>query len=130
MTADENPHVDYRAKWEVGWRRGKADAITWAFILIWAGLVFLAENLNWVTELKWWNTWAVILGGAGLILLVGGLTRLLSKDPQWRTGGSFILGLIFIAICLGMIGSWSIIWPLALIAVGLIIVVQTVVRHN
>ena len=116
---------DYKARWEIGWRRGRGDAITWAFILIWAGVVFLAEHLGWVANYTWWNNWAVILGGAGVILVIRGVARLASKDPLMRRSGSLIVGLIFIGVCLGMITSWSIIWPLVLIGVGLLIIVES-----
>ncbi len=116
---------DYKARWEIGWRRGRGDAITWAFILIWAGVVFLGEHLGWVANYTWWNNWAVILGGAGVILVIRGVARLAASDPLMRRGGSLILGLIFIGVCLGMITSWSIIWPLVLIGVGLLILVES-----
>ena len=99
--------------------------ITWAFILIWAGVVFLAEHLGWVANYTWWNTWAVILGGAGVILVIRGIVRLTSSDPLMRRNGSLIVGLVFIGVCLGMITSWSIIWPLVLIGVGLLIIIES-----
>jgi hypothetical protein len=107
---------------EEKWRRDPLSAIAWAAILIWAGLVFLADNLQLLGR---WEipVWAVIFLGAGAIVLVEALARV--ALPEYRRGlsGSIIGGIIFIAIGLGFLVSWEVVWPIVLIAIGLAILV-------
>lgn len=68
-------------------------SLAWAFILIWAGIVFLASNLGWFERLglmvdsRWvfksledWNSfgvWNLVAMGAGVIFLLETFARLL-----------------------------------------------------
>ena len=113
----------------------KLSSITWAFILIWAGLVFLATNLGWFDQLgitidqSWvfrsmdnWNTfgvWNLIALGAGAIILLEAVARLLLPNYRRHIGGTLIVAAVFIGLGLGGWFSWSTLWPLILIAVGI-----------
>jgi len=105
---------------EEKWRRDPLSAIAWAAILIWAGLVFLADNLRLLAGREI-PVWAVIFIGAGAIVLVEALARV--ALPEYRRGvtGSLIGGIVFIAIGLGFLIGWQVVWPLVLIAIGLAI---------
>ena len=108
--------------WDEKWRRDPVEAAVWAFVLIWAGIVWLLSNTGTLESIfgekvEWW---AVGFLGAGLIVLLGVGARLVV--PAWRRPviGSLILGLIFIGIALGQItGGWVVVGPLVLIGIGI-----------
>jgi len=114
---------------EEKWRRDPLSAIAWAAILIWAGLVFLADNLQLLGR---WEipVWAVIFIGAGVIVLVEALARV--ALPEYRRGvtGTVIWGIILIAIGLGFLVGWEVIWPIVLIAIGLAILLGGFLRRR
>jgi uncharacterized membrane protein len=113
--------------YEEKWRHDPVGAIVWALILIWAGLVFLADNLgvwdslrvrasDWPWELPFSpQVWTVFFLGAGVIILAGVLLRLLVPAYRRPVLGSVIFAIVLFAIALG---SWELVWPLVLIAVG------------
>ena len=108
--------------WDEKWRRDPVEAAVWAFVLIWAGIVWLLSNTGALENIfgekvEWW---AVGFLGAGLIVLLGVGARLVV--PAWRrpVTGSLILGLIFIGIALGqMTNGWVVVGPLVLIGIGI-----------
>ncbi len=107
--------------WDEKWRRDPVEAAVWAFVLIWAGVVWLASNTGvWESVLgegaEWWP---IAFLGAGLIVLLGVLFRLLVPAYRRPLTGSLILGLIFVGIGLGQLTSWIIVGPLVLIAIGI-----------
>jgi uncharacterized membrane protein YjjP (DUF1212 family) len=105
---------------EEKWRRDPLSAIAWAAILIWAGVVFLVDSLQLLGR---WEIpiWAVIFIGAGVIVLVEALARV--ALPEYRQGvtSSLIGGIVFIAIGLGFLVGWQVVWPIVLIAIGIAI---------
>ncbi len=120
--------------------KGRGDplsAATWGAIVIWAGLVFLADNLGMLTSLRDsgiplfgrfvplnFETWALIFLGAGVIILFEVLLRLILPDYRRPIGGNVILGIVFIGIGLGNLTSWNIVWPLVLIVIGGLILLR------
>lgn len=112
------------------WRRDPVASITWAVILIWVGLVLLANNPNLMTGFTWWNPWAIGFAGAGVIVLIQAIVRL--SMPEYRRGilGSLVVGLIFLGIGLGWLIGWGIFWPLILIALGLLLLWRAFVRRR
>ncbi|HEX9075728.1 MAG TPA: hypothetical protein VF932_08095 [Anaerolineae bacterium] len=120
--------------------KGRSDplsAATWGAIVIWAGLVFLADNLGLLTSLGdrgipfpgrfiffRFETWALIFLGAGVIILVEVLLRLVLPDYRRPVAGNVILAIVFLGIGLGNLISWNVIWPLVLIAIGGLILLR------
>lgn len=102
--------------WDEKWRRDPLNAIVWSAILIWAGLVLLAENLGLLIPLERVEAWNLILIGVGVIVLLEVGVRLLVPDYRRPVGGTLTLGLILLAIGLG--GLVGAIWPAVLIAIG------------
>lgn len=121
-------------------------SIAWAFILIWAGFVFLASNMGWFSRIglelgRYWNfsnirslsdlgVWNMIALGAGVILVFESLVRLLLPNFRRNIGGSLITAVIFIGLGLGGWHSWTYLWPLILIAVGVSILVSGIFRKK
>jgi hypothetical protein len=104
--------------WDEKWRRDPVDAVVWAFILIWAGLVFLAENMGLLVRFEGLEAWSIGFIGAGLIVLLGVVVRLLVPAYRRPVTGSLIFGVILLGIGLGEVVGWVAIGPLILIAIG------------
>ncbi len=118
----------------------------WAFILIWAGVVFLASNMGWFERLGWsvdtrwifhslrdlrnFGVWNLIALGAGGIVLLEAFIRLLVPSFRHNVGGNFIGAAILIGVGLGGWLSWSYLWPLILIAVGINVLVTGLGRKR
>ena len=124
----------------------RLSSITWAFILMWAGLVFLADNLGWFplvglqvapgwsfeTFTNWdsFGVWNLIALGAGGILVLETIARLLIPQFRRNVGGSLIVAAVFLGVGLGGWFSWSYLWPVILIAVGLNILIKGLFRRK
>lgn len=125
--------------WEEKWQRDPVSSVAWAVILIWAGLVFLAENLGWLnrlparaSDMPWGrfmgmlDAWGIILIGAGVIVLITVAVRLLIPEYRRPVSGSIFLGLILIGLGLGNLFNWNIFLPMILIALGISFLVRGV----
>jgi hypothetical protein len=121
------------------YERDRISAITWAFILIWAGLVFLATNTGYLDRfsfalpglpdgLRSLSTWSLIFLGAGVILLLEVVARLILPQTRKHFGGSLILAVVFIGIGMGQYFSWAVIGPIILIALGLTFLLKGVFK--
>jgi hypothetical protein len=119
---------------EEKWRRDPLGSATWAVILIWAGLVLLADNLGWLAAFPYGTyipgmvfinptAFSIILVGAGVILLIEVLIRLLVPSFRRSVGGTVVLALILIGVGGGNLFGWALFWPLFLIAIGILILV-------
>jgi hypothetical protein len=114
----EKNEKDSGDSWDEKWRNDPVNAAVWALVLIWAGLVWLFDNLNLI-GFGDMGTWSVILIGAGLIVLMGVAVRLAVPAYRRPVMGSAILGLVLIALGLGNLFSWEVVLPLVLIGIGI-----------
>jgi hypothetical protein len=112
-------------RWDEKWRRDPLGAAVWAAILIWAGLVLLAENLGFLSTLfssfpfRRPGVWDLIPIGAGLIIFLEVLIRLAVPAYRRPVTGSLIFALVLLGAGLsGWIGA-GIVWAVVLIAIGL-----------
>lgn len=128
------------------WRRDPLGAIIWACILIWAGVVFLLDQLGYLDSIQdllyqrqaeWmigfpgeFSTWGLVFLGAGVILLFEVLIRLAVPAYRRSVTGTIILAFVFIGIGLGNVISWQLIIALILIAAGLSIVIGGLTRRR
>ncbi len=132
--SEEKVHEkDAEKRWEEKWSRDPLSAIIWATILIWAGVVLLAANLDLLDRfgrLGDLGSWSIVFGGVGLILLAEVIIRLLIPAYSGPIIGTLILGLILIGVSLGSLITWDLIWPTILIAVGLIVLLGNILRRR
>jgi hypothetical protein len=110
--------------WDEKWRRDPLNAAVWAGILIWAGLVLLAENMGLLTRFERLEAWALIFIGAGLIVLLEVVVRLVVPEYRRAVTGSLIFGVILLAIGLGDLVGTGVVWSLVLIAIGAAILLR------
>jgi hypothetical protein len=114
----EEKHGEKEEKsWEEKWRRDPLNAAAWAVIIIWAGLVWFASNLDMFQDSAL-ETWPLFFLGAGVILLLEVVFRLLVPAYRQPLAGTLILAVVSLAIGLGGLINWNLIWAVALIAIG------------
>lgn len=114
--------------WEEKWRRDPLSAAVWALVLIWAGLVLLADNLDLFADVEWFSAWGLILTGAGVILLLEIAARLLMPDYRRPVGGNLIVAAVLLGLGLSNLVAAAIAWPLILIAIGVGLLLRGLIR--
>lgn len=131
-------------QWEEKSRRDPLSAVIWALILVWAGLVFLASNLGWLDSIlrrtsdipgmgfltRLVDAWPIVLIGAGAILLGEVVVRLVVPAYRGPVTGTAIFAVILIAIGLGDLVNWNLLWPIILIALGLSVLLRGLKRSG
>jgi hypothetical protein len=118
--------------WDEKWQHDSPRVISIAALLIWGGLVALAGTSNFF-DFDWAERgWAVFLLGAGVILILKAIIRAIVPEFRRAIGASLIIGLVLLAVGLfELIGwNWNYMWPVVLIAIGLIILLRGVFRHR
>jgi len=90
---------------------------TWGGMVLWAGIVFFLSGYDATANL-FQNEWSWIFGGAGAILLGEVAMRLVLPQYRAKPGSRLVIGVIFLMIGLGINFSFSMLWPLILIAIG------------
>jgi len=125
--------------YEEKYRRDPLGTLIWAVILIWAGVVWLANNFGFLDRIRIrfsdlpfdlpfrTEVWTIFFIGAGVILLIEILIRLAVPDYRRPVLGTFILAVVFFGIGLG---SWELIWPLILIVIGASILLRGVFKKK
>jgi hypothetical protein len=116
---EHEKHEKEDMTWDEKWRRDPLNAAGWAVLLIWAGLVLLADNLGLFARWEQFSAWGLILTGAGLIVLLEAALRLLIPAHRRPVAGSLIWGAILLGLGLGNLIGTSLAWPLILIALGI-----------
>jgi hypothetical protein len=130
---NEKGEKDNNESWDEKWRRDPVEAVVWALILIWAGLVWLASSMNILPSGMpgdGFNVWAIGFLGAGAIILLGVVFRVLVPAYRRPLTGSIILGIVFMGIGLGQMINWVAVGALVLIAIGVSILVGGFLRRE
>jgi hypothetical protein len=99
------------------------DQVTWALVIIWAGVVLLLDNLGVFSSLgidflARMQPWEVIFAGAGLLVLALAAARLLVPSLMGPDSNQFLFGFFLFGIGIGGIVGWDIVGALLLIGLG------------
>ncbi len=118
-TGEKQEKHDEKEEKERGekFRNDPLSAVIWALILIWAGLVFLGQNLL-PSLYHGWEPWTLVVIGAGVIVLLEAVVRTLRPEYRRPIAGTVIFGVILIAVGLGEQPGWDAFWPVPLIIAG------------
>ncbi len=131
---EEKQHEKMDEKtWEEKHRRDPLSRGILAGILIWAGVVLLANNLDILRDIPLvgeMRAWSLAFAGAGLIILVEVLIRLVVPEYSGPVIGSLIIALVLLGIGLDDLVGWSIIWPAIVIGFGVVILFRALVRKE
>ena len=140
--ADEKYYEKEEEKRDEKGHQDPLSSLVWALILIWAGLVFLGENLGLLdaivaesiqlgeVTIQQVNTWSMIFLGAGVLIFVEALIRTFVPAYRSSTGGNFFLAAVFLGIGLGGLIGYSLVWPFILIAMGLAALASALIRKR
>jgi hypothetical protein len=121
---------------------GMLSSITWALILVWAGLVFLASNFGWLDAIRvapslpagieflGLGTWSLIFLGAGVLIFIEALLSTFVPSLRSNNNGNFFLAAIFLGIGLSSIIGWDLIWPFVLIFLGLSTLASALIKRK
>jgi hypothetical protein len=114
----------YEKSWEEKRRRDPLATLGWALVLIWAGLVLLADNFDFIDQfgiefISDLQPWSLIFVGAGLIVLALVVVRLLMPEYRGPVTGNIIFAFILMGVGLGETVGWGIMGALILIALGI-----------
>lgn len=121
---------------------GLLSSITWALILIWAGLVFLGSNFGWLDSIQvspslpaglqfiGLGTWPLIFLGAGVLIFIESLLSTFVPSLRSSNSGNFFLAAIFLGIGFSSIFGWELIWPLVLIFLGLSALASALIKRK
>ena len=102
--------------------------LTWGAIFVVAGLIFLVITLGLFPGLGY-NAWSLVFLAAGIILLINAAIRVSVPAYRRPVTGTLILAFILLAIGIGGYIGWQNVWPLILIAIGLIILIGQFMRR-
>jgi hypothetical protein len=142
---DEKEVDKHEEKTDEKWHQDPLSAVVGALILMWAGVVLLARNLGILDAFNRMldllpipepdlpfdipffgtNAWQLFFLGAAGIVICEVIIRLLVPAYRRRVFGSIIGAIVLLALGLG---SWNLIWPLVLIAVGVSILLGGIFR--
>ncbi len=142
---DEKEIEKHEEKTDEKWHQDPLSTVVGALILMWAGVVLLARNLgildalnqmldrlplpepNLPFEIPFFGTsaWQLFFLGAAGIVICEVMIRLLVPAYRRKVFGSIIGAIVLLALGLG---SWNLIWPLVLIAIGVSILLSGLFR--
>ena len=110
--------------------RRQIETIYWAGVLIWAGLVFVADNQGWLPKVGEAGPWSWIFFGAGLYGTLGNFFRLAAANWSAPTTWDWIWSGFWLILGLVGVTGVDVFWPLALILVGVVVLANMLFRRG
>jgi Flp pilus assembly protein TadB len=119
--------------WDEKYRRDPLRALTWALILIWAGVALLIYNLGILEGLGFLDQMeasSLVFLGAGLIVLAMVLFRILNPEYRRPITGNIIVGFVLIGVGLGDALGSEVVWAVIIIAIGVSLLLGGFLRRK
>ncbi len=110
--------------------RKRLESFWWAAVIIWAGLVFIADYLGFLPEIREVGAWSWIFLGAGAFGLIGAGIRVISADLPNPSGWDYFWSALFLIIGAGGFVGGGIAFPIVLIVIGLAILGNVLFRRD
>lgn len=134
IPANEQPAMTDRAERRMRRKYTYHDPINrvvWAGLLVMAGLVLFANQLHMLPSYHNAGPWDWIMLGAGGVLLLGELVRGVSGEYGRPVGWALIAGVALMGFGASRVFgvSSSLLWPAALIAFGVVLLVRNLGRR-
>ncbi len=112
------------------YRRDPLSGAIWAGMLIMAGVIFLADNLGYLPRIGNAQPWNWVLIGAGGLLLLEVVIRVASPDYARPIMGRIIFAGILMFAGLNGIINIEFAWPLILVAIGVAVLANAILRRG
>jgi hypothetical protein len=126
MTVEQNELEMANQKEE----RKRLEAIYWAGVFIWAGLVFGADSLGILPQIGGADAWSWVFFGAGLYALVGALFRVVSPDLPAPTAWDYIWAAFLLIVGLGGVVNVDVAFPVILVIAGVAVLGNALLRRD
>lgn len=141
MTTENKLNDEQAARWcsdtltwdgAVSWmkERQSLETLYWAGVLIWAGLVFMADSLALLPQIGDADAWSWLFFGAGLYGMLGNLYRLASVNWSNPTDWDYIWSGFWLILGLSGVTSADVFWPLALVLIGMVALANALLRRD
>ncbi len=127
---EQTPKTKSARGCEACWEQDRGDAVGWAAGFVWGAAVLLAEATGYSARFAWWDGWDVFFAGAGLLTLIQAAVRLTLPAQRHLVVKYLVFGAVLLAVGIGDRLDWTWIWPLALVAVAVIILQRTLTKPS
>jgi len=117
---EQEKHEEKEEK-DQGWRRDPLSGVLWAFFLILAGVILLAESQGFITWDQFGGLWNLFFAAAGLFMLAEVVLRLLLPAYRRPILGQLIGGIVLLVMGVGGMIGFQFTWSVVLIGIGLAI---------
>ncbi|HSW58474.1 MAG TPA: PAS domain S-box protein [Dehalococcoidales bacterium] len=120
ITAVEQPahqalpksRLDAQGKWR---QKDPLRGLIWGLLLILVGVLFFANEQQWLTGGLWWEALVI---GLGAVFIIDALFHYFNPAARPYTPGRLSPGIILLAIGIVLMAGFATWWPVALIATG------------
>ncbi len=99
----------------------------WGLLLIMLGIIFFVWQQGWASGDNWWH---YLLIGLGVIFLINGLVHFRSPGYRHFSYGQFIPGVVLLLVGLAFLVGFDQWWPIVLIGVGVVILLNFAFRRT
>lgn len=110
--------------------RKRLESFWWAAVLIWAGIIFLADYLGILPEVGEASSWSWIFLGAGLFGFLGALVRVVLIDLPRPSAWDVVWATVFVIIGASGFFGGDIAFPIVLLVLGIVILTNVLFRRD